>query len=271
MCRHLKEGWVNKKHFVRKENNKGNPSKHHNVIAKLTNEYNEDLKNSVSSQLNPFSTCKSMWTDPDGQSSVSALLSPSPLQAGFTPLCPCVPGCCSDRWVLAFLLGAAPIETPAGQLCWHRLRSLLPSHRAFLPPLLPEHCSVLTVKPLPCRASMTKHTSGFNSSLCTGLAGPGRFLCCWQGHCLRCILSQWSIQGYIWSLLIIYKWIEKPGSVQKFKDCITRPTLISLAGCWEILPFYLKQLTLNTQLGDITAHFWNIAVGFPRPWIEMYA
>lgn len=69
----------------------------------------------------------------------------SPRQAGFTPLCPCVSSCCSDRSVVAFTLGAELNETPAGQLCWHGLWSLLPNHRGSLPLLLPELCSVLTV------------------------------------------------------------------------------------------------------------------------------
>lgn len=135
--------------------------------------------------------------------SVSAVLSPSSRQAWFTPLCPCVPGCCSDRLVVASTLGAALNETPAGQLCWHTLPSLLPSRRAFLPPSAPWTLLSAYRQPLPCRASMTKHTSGFNSSLCTSLADPGQLLCYWQGRCLRCVLGQWSIQGHIWSLLFM--------------------------------------------------------------------
>lgn len=173
--------------------------------------------------------------------SVSIPLSPSPLQAGFTPLCPCVPGCCSDRLVVAFLLGAALNETPAGQLCWHRLRSLLPSHRAFLPPLLPEHCSVLTVSLFPVvlqwqntRQALTAH---FALAWRTSLAFV--LLAGLLSEVYQC--SQCSIQDHICSLLSVIYWVcPDLWTVQKtseYKDRITWLILIFLAGenCYNFI------------------------------------
>ena len=121
--------------------------------------------------------------------SVSALLSPSPLQAGLTPLCPCVPGCCSDRLVVAFTLGAALNETPAGQLCWHRPRFLLPSHRAFLPPLLPEHCSVLTVSLFPVVLQWQNTRQALTAHFALG----------WQAHSGFCVIGRVTVWDVCWA------------------------------------------------------------------------
>lgn len=143
--------------------------------------------------------------------SVSTLLSISPVRAGFTPLCPCVLGCCSDRLVVTFMLGVVLNETPAGQLCWHRLRSLLPSHRAFLPLLLPEHCSVLTVSLFPVvlqwqntRQALTAHFA-LAWRTRSGFCVIGRVTVwgvCWASEAYKVIFRLYCLSWYI-------KWIKK--------------------------------------------------------------
>lgn len=121
--------------------------------------------------------------------SVSPVLSTSSRQAWFTPLCPCVPSCCSDRLVVASTLGAALNETPAGQLCWHTLPSLLPSRRAFLPPLLPEHCSVLTVSLFPVVLQWQN----------TRQALTAHFALAWRIQASFCVIGRVAVWGVCWA------------------------------------------------------------------------
>lgn len=105
-------------------------------------------------------------------------------------LCPCVPGRRTDRLVIAFASGAALNEKPAGQLCWHRLRSLLPTHRAILPPLLPEHCSVLTVSLFPVALQWQNRRQALTA----------HFVPLWQAQSgFSIIISRVTVWGVCWA------------------------------------------------------------------------
>lgn len=100
---------------------------------------------------------------------------------GLTPLCPCVPGRRSDTSVDSFLsrgqlwmrrLPDSCAGTDCDPCCQVTERTLPPFFFFFFTPVAPWALLSAYRQLLPCRASMTKHTSGFNSSLCTGLAGP---------------------------------------------------------------------------------------------------
>lgn len=85
----------------------------------------------------------------------------------------------------------------------------------FFNPTAPRALLLAYQQPLPHRAPETKHTSGSNSSLCTGLAGPARFLCYWQGQRLRSVF----VMRNAGRLSPIWSNLKSPKSIQNWLYC----------------------------------------------------